>query len=177
MFAMTSREQPQIILMTIPTEAGTHCPGHRKAPKALLKHGRLGDKLFSAGYAIYQAYAILNKDFNEAAVNAARRVSSPINNGVRNEENTLMVMRVAHDHLTRLTEYCRSELATKIGDASWAIPDPLRDFMIVLGGDCSITPAVFSGQAYSQGYRAGNEPATRAAEIPRVICSISTSSA
>lgn len=121
---MSSDRQQNIIVLCCPTEAGTHFPGQCKAPGALIKDCELPSKLASIGYTVSVHDDVLSSDVYDQA---ARWAPAPKKNGVRNEDNTLTVMRAVNKYLRD----------NKHG---------LRDsFAMILGGDCSITPAVFSG--------------------------------
>ena len=115
--------EERIRVIPIPTEAGTHFPGQSKAPEALIKTGGLVDKLESFGYNV-SIYDRLQSDVGFAR--AAPWSPSPKINGVRNEVNSLAVMN-------RITAYLPYAMGS---DA----------FAMILGGDCSITPAVLSAQ-------------------------------
>ena len=110
-----------IKIISVPTEAGTHFPGQCKAPGALIKTGGLLDKLHAIGCNVSTYDGLLS----DAEFNAAAPWSpSPKINGVRNEAKTVAVMNRIKAHLPSAVE---------------------RDtFPIILGGDCSITPAVLS---------------------------------
>ena len=121
---MSSALETSIKILCVPTEAGTHFPGQCNAPQALIDTGGLSRKLESLGYNVSIDDGVLSKDvFSQAA----RWVPAKKQNGVRNEENTLRVLNEVQQHLRNSSEELR------------------KNFNIVLGGDCSITPAVFSG--------------------------------
>jgi arginase family enzyme len=113
--------EERIRIIPVPTEAGTHFPGQSKAPEALIKTGVLVDKLKSVGYNV-SVYDGLLSDANFAK--AAPWTPSRKINGVRNEANSLAVMNRITTHLPLAMEP--------------------NTFPIILGGDCSITPAVLS---------------------------------
>lgn len=111
-------------IIPVPTEAGTHFAGQSKAPEALVKTGGLVEKLQSAGYNV-SSYDRLLSDAQFTA--AAPWSPSKKENGVRNETKTIAVLERIKAHLpSALDEHA---------------------FPIVLGGDCSITPAVVSSLA------------------------------
>lgn len=119
-----SAGQRRVDLICVGTEAGTHFPGQCKAPEAAIRVGGLVSKLQSTGYDVVVHDQVLSEP---ALATAARWRPAPKQNGVRNEENTLIVMRAVQDYLNENQ-------------------NQLRDgFPLILGGDCSITPAVFSG--------------------------------
>jgi arginase len=110
-------DSQRITLIDVPTEAGTHFPGQSKAPQALRDAG-LAQKLQDAGYTTHSKLAL--------------RAPQPwrptdLVNGVRDEENALAVMTQVFD----------SVLNTATGQDGEPKALPL-----VLGGDCSISPAV-----------------------------------
>jgi arginase len=113
--------EEHIKVISVPTEAGTHFPGQCKAPEALIKTGGLLDKLQSIGYTVSTYDDLLSDaEFNSAAPWSP----SPKINGVRNETKAVAVMNRIKAHLPSAVE---------------------RDtFPIIIGGDCSITPAVLS---------------------------------
>ena len=111
-----------IDIFKVGTEAGTHFPGQSKAPEAVIESAGLQQKLEERGIVV-RVHDVL-------ATDEAREISkwrpAPKHNGVRNEENSVKVMRVARD-----------EIMARL--------DRTESFPIVIGGDCSITPAVLSG--------------------------------
>ena len=114
-----SGEHIKIIL--IPTEAGTHFAGQYKAPEVLINTGGLINKLQSAGYTV-STYDGLLSDAKFTA--AAPWSPSPKENDVRNEAKALAVLECILAHLPRAVDS--------------------QAFSVILGGDCSITPAVLS---------------------------------
>jgi arginase len=112
-----------IDIVCIPTEAGTHFSGQCKAPGALVHGGGLGSKLLKIGYNVAVHEHVLTDGVVDQA--ASWKPSAKIN-GVRNEKNTLDIMTDVHRYLLQRPQISRDR------------------FPIVLGGDCSITPAVFS---------------------------------
>jgi arginase len=110
-------------ILFVPTEAGTHFSGQCKAPGALVNGGGLKSKLLKIGYNVIMHEDVLTDDV--ATVAAPWKPSQKIN-GVRNEKSTLDVMVDVHQYLLRKSHIYR------------------ENFPIVLGGDCSITPAVFA---------------------------------
>lgn len=121
---MSSHRQQNINILCVPTEAGTHFPGQCNAPEALIRTAGLQSKLESVGYSVFIDDQVLSSD---VYAQAARWVPAPKKNGVRNEANTLTVMRAVQQYLRHNKDGLRNS------------------FPIILGGDCSITPAVFSG--------------------------------
>ncbi|KAJ5624327.1 hypothetical protein N7510_000636 [Penicillium lagena] len=111
----TSSLNPKIVVLEVPTEAGTHWPGQSKAPEAL-KDAGLVQKLQKIGY------EVLN--FN-ALDEVEHWLPTDILNGVRNEENTIKVMR---------------KVAAAVSSVNSS-----HEFLLVLGGDCSIEGGVLSG--------------------------------
>ena len=114
-------------IIPVPTEAGTHFPGQCKAPQAIIKAGGLQQKLrqhVNGDVNVHgeDEHGILG---NEIGALARWRPSEKVG-GVRNLDNSLQVMRAAHHYLTSQTQRLD------------------QSFPIILGGDCSITPAVFS---------------------------------
>ena len=114
-----------ITIVTVPSEAGTHWGGQANAPNALL----------SAGLSI----KLHTKDISNSIVSALQTphlwTPHPLLNGVRNEQGVLDVMRDVRDTL--------SPIFTQD-----TIP-------LILGGDCSITPAVFSALSNSSSKKVG----------------------
>ena len=110
-----------ITIIPVPTEAGTHFPGQCKAPDALMQTGGLIEKLKSTGYKVDVYNGLLSDaEFNHAAPwTPSQRLK-----GVRNETNALTVMNRIRAHLPLVLDR--------------------NAFTIILGGDCSITPAVLS---------------------------------
>lgn len=110
-----------IKIISVPTEAGTHFPGQCKAPEALINKGGLVDELRSVGYDVILYNGLLVDDKFTAA---AWWNPSPKIDGVRNESKTLTVM-----------DRIKKQLSLAMNSHA---------FPIILGGDCSITPAVLS---------------------------------
>lgn len=98
----------KIVVIDVPTEAGTHWPGQAKAPKALKEAGLIS-KLRKHGYEVSNFSALDEEQ---------HWLPTDIVNGVRDEENTLKVMRKVAD-------------AVSSAEAS-------QGLLLVLGGDCSI---------------------------------------
>ena len=73
----------KIIVIDVPTEAGTHWPGQVKATKAL-KEARLISKLQKLGYKVSN-FSALDEEQHWLPTDTV--------NGVRSEEKTLTVMR------------------------------------------------------------------------------------
>ncbi|OCL06076.1 Arginase/deacetylase [Glonium stellatum] len=120
-----------IRIYCIPSEAGTHFAGQSKAPDAFLYKAKFGLKLASIGCKVVST---VPKFFPHET---AQWVPAEKINGVRNEQNAFNVLKFTHTFLT----------------APYLI-EPR--FPIFLGGDCSITPAVFSSfTRWHQGKRAG----------------------
>lgn len=116
-----------VAIIPIPTEAGTHFPGQSKAPDAISKTpGELGPKLVDLGYYLHVQPSPIS--LHPPAIEAAQWQASPIINGVRNEANSLETMKA-------ISAYFQHENAQEVLK---------RTFSIVLGGDCSITPAIFA---------------------------------
>lgn len=121
---MSSGWRRDVHVLCVPTEAGTHWPGQSKAPEAALGTGGLISKLEATGSHVH----VHDRVFSDAvSARAAAWRPAPKRNGVRNEENTLVVMHAVRD-------YIRDNRQTL-----------LDSFPLIIGGDCSITPAVFSG--------------------------------
>lgn len=117
-----------ISIFKVETEAGTHFPGQAKAPHALVETAGLRDSLQNLGYVV----SVVDALAGDADVKTlAKWQPAPKVNGVRNEENT---DRVMHTVRTQIMQ----QLAAS------------RPFTIVVGGDCSITPAVLSALWGSQ---------------------------
>ena len=126
--------EKRIEIICVPTEAGTHFSGQSLAPEALIKTGGLATKLQSAGHQVsVDGNVLSSKHLKQIAAWAP----SPKINGVRNEDKTIQVMNAVQHHLVGRPE--------------------LRDsFPIIIGGDCSITPAVFSAQnSWHEGKKVG----------------------
>lgn len=111
----TSSLNPKIVMIEVPTEAGTHWPGQSKAPEALNDAGLLR-KLQKIGYEV--------SSFN-ALDEVQHWLPTGIVNGVRDEENTIKVIR-------------------KVAAAVSSV-DVSQRLLLVLGGDCSIEAGVLSG--------------------------------
>ena len=123
-----------IEIICVPTEAGTHFAGQCKAPEAVVTSGGLAEKLQMAGYEVTTHDQVISDDHT---ARAAAWAPSPKIDGVRNEANTITVMKALQEYLRQYS-------------------DRLRDsFAIIVGGDCSITPAVLSGLSN------GHPPGTR----------------
>lgn len=104
-----------IVLIDVPSEAGTHWPGQCKAPQALRDAG-LMTKLADTTYYVLSMSALDQPE---------RWIATDIVNGVRNEMATLKVIE-------KVAEVIMSK------KASWG-------FNLVLGGDCSIEQGVVYG--------------------------------
>ena len=121
-----SDSSARIVVIDVPTEAGTHWPGQVKAPEALRKAG-LTQKLERAGYQVSSLSALDQPQ---------HWVPTDIINGVRDEENALKVMKRVSDVLIHMEGF--------------------KGFPIILGGDCSIESGVLSGiNALYHGERIG----------------------
>jgi len=122
----------------IPTEAGTHFAGQRLAAKALIERAKLPSKLEKHGYKVSVVESIF--DSNPSMQAAAPWKPSPQRNGVRNEENTIAVLK-----------HIKSTLVSK------EVVDITKTIPIFIGGDCSITPGILSGmhQVYPKGTKIG----------------------
>ncbi|KAF3941551.1 Arginase-1 [Dactylella cylindrospora] len=109
-----------IDVLGVPTEAGTHFAGQSKAPAAILSAG-LPDSLSSIGYKVNVDENIFLDSYS------VQRLwqPSPKINGVRNEANTIAVMQAITDKLANIDINSR--------------------FPLIIGGDCSITPAILTG--------------------------------
>ena len=116
--------QPDVKIICIPTEASTHWAGQCKAPDAMIKTGRLSSRLESAGYQISIEDQVLSSDVYSKA---AAWTLSPKKNRVRNEDNTITVMKAIQNYVQQQEQKLKAI------------------FPVVLGVDCSITPAVLSG--------------------------------
>ena len=110
----TASLERKIVVIDVPTEAGTHWPGQAKAPEALKDAGLLL-KLKNSGYEVS----------NFSALDAVNWVPTEIINGVRNEANTLKVMK-------------------KVAEAVSSV-EASQGLLLVLGGDCSIEPGILAG--------------------------------
>lgn len=135
---MASRSGEEAIkVICVPTEAGTHFPGQCKAPEALIKTGGLVEKLESVGYEVFIQDRLQS---DPAFTKAASWSPSPKVNGVRNEMKTLAVMNWVREYILSTIKDMRDIPFSPGDDFSL-----MEDFPIVLGGDCSITPAILSG--------------------------------
>jgi arginase len=110
----TEGKNPAITIISVPTEAGTHFPGQRLAPRAFHSAG-LTTKLTSIGYSITTA---------DALPDPVPWKPTTLRNGVKNEAASLSVMHSVE---------------------STILETPTENVPLVLGGDCSSTPAVLSG--------------------------------
>ena len=114
-----------ITVVTVPSEAGTHWGGQAKAPAALLGAGLI--------------HKLESKGFDTKIVSALREphlwAPHPLNNGVRNEKGVLEVMQDVRATLLPVF-------------SSDTVP-------VVIGGDCSITPAVLSALSGPDSRRVG----------------------
>ena len=115
-----------LAVVEVPTEAGTHWPGQSLAPQAF-RDCRLQDKLAALGYKVDTTTAL--------KAGPEKWVPTSVVNGVRNEAATLRVMREVREHLSK-----------EVLDPSNRVDGP---FPIILGGDCSISPAVFSSVCHA----------------------------
>lgn len=118
-----SYEQPHITIVSVPSEAGAHWGGQSKAPSALINQG-LPSKLSTSGY---------NTSSLCALKSSVPYTAQPLINGVRNEKVVLEVMHSVYATISSLL-------------ASTSNTTPL-----ILGGDCSITPAILSALCASSG--------------------------
>ncbi|KAK3680359.1 hypothetical protein LTR37_021301 [Vermiconidia calcicola] len=116
-------EKERVDVVCVLTEAGTHWAGQRKAPEAVVKIGGLAYKLLDLDFKVL-FHDVLSSDSASRA--AAWRPAAKVD-GVRNEANTVVVMEAVQQFLRNHQQ------------------DLQDGFTIVLGGDCSITLAVFSG--------------------------------
>jgi arginase len=122
----------RISLIGIPSEAGTHFPGQSRAFEALLNAG-LGEHIADAGYRVDEPINLLDPDRYPEAAEASKWKPAVKVFGVRNLWPTVRVLR-----------HIKSELvARQLVDLDGAFP-------VVVGGDCSITPAVLSAVHHSQ---------------------------
>lgn len=111
-----SSKQPHITIVSVPSEAGAHWGGQAQAPATFHNQG-LAPKLSTSGYAISSISALSLPELYTA---------QPLVNGVRNEERVLEVMKSVNATIL-------SVLAST--------PDTIP---LIIGGDCSITPAILS---------------------------------
>lgn len=114
-----------ITIVTVPSEAGTHWGGQAKAPAALLDAG-LCRKLQAKGF---------DTEIVSALEEPHLWSPHPLVNGVKNGEGVLRVMRDVRT--TLLPIFSRDTIA------------------MVIGGDCSITPAVLSALSDSGSKKVG----------------------
>ena len=104
-----------IVIIDVPTEAGTHWAGQAKAPQALREAG-LSEKLQKLGFQVSSIQALDQPQ---------TWVPADIINGVRNEENVVEVCN-------KVSKAVSSERAS-------------QKLQLILGGDCSIELGVLSG--------------------------------
>lgn len=127
--ALPEQRNKHIDIFKVETEAGTHFPGQSKAPHAIIETACLRTNLEDLGYEVH----VLDALGEEAAIkSSAKWQPAPKINGVRNEENAVKVMHQVCGQIINQPEIARS-------------------FSIVVGGDCSITPAVLSGFWHGHG--------------------------
>lgn len=110
-------------IVCVPTDAGTHFAGQSKAPEALLEQAHLKEKLENVGFRVLVDNALKNTIHSKTAA----WQPSLKHNGARNERATIEVMRAVRGYFNR-------DKHSKQGV-----------FTLVIGGDCSITPAVLAG--------------------------------
>ena len=123
---MSEDSQHRVDIISVPTEAGTHIPGQCKAPDWIIEQGGLARKLRdNAGCHVAIHGECENGIFGTKIEDANSWKPSEKVEGARNLPNTVKVMHWVHDYL-------RSQ------------NDMGSTFPIILGGDCSITPAIFS---------------------------------
>jgi arginase len=121
---MVPSDKRHIRIILAPTEAGTHFAGQCKAPEKVLEHGNLLSRLEDAGYVVDVDRAISS---DPTFVEAAAWAPAPKINGVRNEKKALEVMHKIRGHLIEISQ------------------DSASQFPLIIGGDCSISPAALSG--------------------------------
>jgi arginase len=116
-----------ILILEVPTEAGTHWPGHSKAPQALLDAG-LSTKLNQIGYQTKRVSVFPDGPQEWQPPPLAT-------NGVRDEKAVL-------ECLAKL----RKTLSDQFTAATFPLNDPeaLPFFPIVIGGPCTISAAIMS---------------------------------
>jgi len=133
-----SSKTTNITIVGIPTEAGTHFAGQRLAAKALIERAKLPLKLEKHGYKVSVVESIFESNPSLQATAAWK--PTPQANGVRNEENTVAVLK-----------HIKSTLSSK------EVVDITKTFPFFIGGDCSITPGILSGmhQVYPPGTKIG----------------------
>lgn len=122
-----------ILILEVPTEAGTHWPGQSLAPKALQDAG-LTTKLRSLGYVVNSISALAKPQPWQPELK--------LQNGVRGEETLLDCLNQIYTSLSELLTYAWKSEATPL-------------FPIILGGPCSIEQAVIA--ALAQNTRSLNE--------------------
>lgn len=119
-----------ITIVGIPTEAGTHFAGQRLAPKALIQGANLPSKLEKHGYKVSVIESMFRAD--QSLETSAAWKPSPQVNGVRNEENTLAILK-----------HIKSTLSSN------KVVDVTKTFPLFIGGDCSITPGILSAMYHT----------------------------
>ena len=132
--------KPSVSIFCVPTEAGTHNSGQASAPSAIINSGLAQQLSSDLGPDVpIQIHGNGPEGIFEgsaAAEHTRWRPSDKID-GVRNLDSTLKVL----DHIVN-----HKPLASGLVDT----------FSIILGGDCSITPAIFSAFARAhQGKKTG----------------------
>lgn len=116
----------KVVIVGIPSEAGTHWAGQSLAPQAVLDAG-LEKKLSAAGFAVEKTIPNLVADHAEAATAIKWQPSRKVS-GVRNEHNAVSALRGVREELER---------QTSLGD--------FRDVThIFIGGDCTISQPILS---------------------------------
>ncbi|KAJ6446932.1 restless-like transposase [Purpureocillium lavendulum] len=113
----------KVQIVTIATEAGTHFPGQTKAAEAIYAAG-IQQKLLESGLDVVENSKLLSRD--AAVASAAKWQPSPKEDGVRNEQKTLLVLNKAYDELTDCLD---------VDDGR---------FTLLIGGDCTILQPVLS---------------------------------
>ncbi|KAF2648113.1 Arginase/deacetylase [Lophiostoma macrostomum CBS 122681] len=134
---MASQSRPKIRIIGIPTEAETHFAGQSKAPEVLIVGAELGDNLKNAGYNVSVESNIFTRTNSSSSARTRNDVtttalwqSSIKTNGVRNEYLASAIMVEIYERFFALYNQDNGSF------------DIRNEFPLVIGGDCSITPAL-----------------------------------
>ena len=124
----------QVAVSHIPSEAGTHFAGQGKAPGAINIVGGLEEKLENLGLLHTKGPSGPSGIFEKSdAKDLIVWKPSPKTDGVRNLTETLKVMKAIWDYNTQDREQASRDR-----------------FHVFLGGNCSITPAIFSSFSHGR---------------------------
>lgn len=117
-----------IVILGVPTEAGTHFAGQSRAPETVISKHDLVGRLKAQGYGVQ---VILDVFWGHVkAESAAKWQPGQKVNGVRNEGAALEVMQILHEFIVG---------PHMIGGGNLA-----ASFPIFIGGDCTSTPSILA---------------------------------